>query len=158
MQHATLVLPLFLLLGCAPAPGSPDKKTPPPPDTSEFRYETSREVDFRLRLEVDGTPEGGVHVQVVDVIPFPEGGEPPTEGITGNLYYQGVCDANGLVRSILRLPAAITEVDVVVTRPGARGPYSVPEWRSIWGPFAPAARWTVDVTDLTDLNVSLQGS
>ena len=127
-----------------------------PETTSEvFDYSSSAEVELALNVTLDGLPGLGARVQIVDALPALAPGEIVEDVISGSLYWDGLVDSEGDANATLKLPTAVTHVDVIVQLVGARGPYTIEEYRAEWGPFAPSARWTLTREQLNGATIAL---
>ena len=159
MKHTTtntIIATALVLASCGGGGGTASTPAEPPaPADSTFAFETSNDVEASVRVTVDGEPREFAVVQIVDAMPHPGLGETIEDVTTGGFHFQGATDADGRITTSVVLPAATGDVDVVVLEPGTAGPYTVPEFRNQWGPFAPAARVTVSRTQLADLELEL---
>ena len=86
--------------------------------------------------------------------PSPPG--PPDAATAARAVARPLPDDPGRCESAIALPAHVEQVDVVVQHDGSRGSYTDEALRTLWGPFAPAARVTVTVGSLTDLVIELE--
>ena len=107
-----------------------------------------------IEVTLDGLPAEGAIVQVMDALRVSPGA-PIEESIGGCHHFTGRVQVDGFVRGELRLPSTTTEVDVVVTLPGATGPVDEAELLTLWGPFAPAARVHAAPNQLDSLTLAL---
>jgi hypothetical protein len=150
--HPLPLVALLLVASCGGGGGSaPPAASPVPAQPDVFQFSSSSEVELALTVTLDGAPAVGADVQVVEAIAEP--GLP-----AGAVLLAGSTGADGVCRGLIKLDSVHDEVDVVVQVPGADGPYTHPELRLEWGPFAPSARVTLALEDLDGATVALEGS
>ena len=140
--------------GGGTSPADPDPTPDTSPDTG-FAYETSNEISAKILVQRDGEPLAHAVVQVVSALTPPGPGELIEDRIEGELYFHGATDASGWFEAQLTLPTSVERVDVIVNDPTARGPYTFPELKALWGPFAPSARVAAAPADLEHLSLEL---
>lgn len=121
-----------------------------------FDYAATTIEALGVTVTLDGQPARNVSVTLVDALVEPTAEQTIEELTTGNVYYQGMTDAAGRVTAMVKIPTRFDAVDVIVSMPDAVGPYTVEALRTLWGPFAPAARVTVVRGFLADVNVGLR--
>ena len=153
---AFALAPLAGLVGCGSG-GSGGSGDPggSAPDSETFVYSTMESRELALTVAEGGDPVRGARVQVVGVLPRPAFDQTIEDVTTGEVFFRGVTDADGSARATLRFPSTVRSVDVIVDAEGLEGPYTVPEFRAEWGPFAPSSRTTRSIDVLEDLAVEL---
>ena len=125
----------------------------PPPGPAPFLFNSASTSDFAVTVTLSGSALPGASVQLRSTLD-------PTSTRTEELsapevYFSGVTNAQGRCTGLLRLPTELEELDVVVQQPGASGPYTHPELRAEWGPFAPSSRLTRSLDQLSAIQVAL---
>lgn len=122
-------------------------------ETAPFQFKTSEDVSLGITVQKAGIGLAGVTITIAAPLTAAalDGDQPSTEA-----WFTGGTDDTGRCESAIALPAHVEQVDVVVQHDGSRGNYTDEALRTLWGPFAPAARVTVTVGSLTDLVIELE--
>ena len=128
----------------------------PTPDTGDFAFESVLELDLGVTVRRSGQLAEGVVVTVVDPITAAADSLDSAALASAVVHGRGVTDEEGRVETTVAVPADRIAVDVIVEAPGARGPYSREDLRTLWGPMAPAARLTVGPGALASLTFDLE--
>ena len=118
------------LAGCAPVATGGDGGGQP-----DFLFATLLEREFTITVvDVDGTALAGMAVVVEDVF------DPTLSDDTENghrVYLSGVTDPQGRLSGVLRVPAQVRDIDVVVHDDAGRsGPWTDTALRTDLGDFA----------------------
>lgn len=138
--------------GCVQPEEEPVGATPP----AGFGFETSESVRLDLDLTLAGMPLEFASVQVASVLRAPEQDGGTEDQVDGQLFFDGFTDAAGRVSASLSVPTEYEELDLVVHRAGASGPYTDEGLRTHWGPLAPSSRVTVTRAGLASQTIDLQ--
>jgi len=154
------------------APGAESGPVPLTP----FQFKTSEDVTLSAQVLLDGQPLANAVVQVhgrsveplLEDPGFDEEGNPlPLEipdtyvgplsiDAGGGLLFIGATDGQGRLQAPIFAPTAIEWFDVVVTRNGATGPFTDPEWLAGAGPFNVTSRTTWSLSGLRNVRIELQ--
>ncbi len=121
-----------------------------------FSFETTEEIPVSLQVASRGTPIPLAKVTITNALPQPGEGQTIEDLITGNVYFQGMTDAEGRIDTTIQVPEKFGQLDVIVIKRGMTGPYSVEGFRELWGPFGPAARVTLSRHQMGDVSVDLE--
>lgn len=153
MKHRLLFCTAILgaLPACAPGGASSETQE----ERKPFDFQTMGIEDVQVRVLLDGQPAPGALVFLADSL-RPSSNGPGTTPVAAQHYLTLRADANGVAAAPLRLAATVDELDVVVSYPGAAGPYTHESLRSTWGPFAPASRTRVPRGRLDDVQIDLE--
>lgn len=138
------------LAGCSPTGGQADD------DVVAFQFDTTTEVELAVTVVADGRPVSGASVTICEPYAAAAYVEDSALEANGETIFQGGTGRDGVCRSRVSIPTRFAEVDVIVHRPGMRGPYSSESLRAKWGPFAPSARITMARSSLEALTVQLE--
>lgn len=122
----------------------------------DFTFETTEELDVDVQIATRGTPIPGAKITITNALPLPGEGQVIEDLITGNVYYQGLTDAEGRIQTKIRVPKKFGDLDVIVIKRGMTGPYAVEEFRELWGPFGPAARVRFGRSGLGNAQIELE--
>lgn len=144
------LLGLASFLAACSQPPAPE---PPPPP---FKFESADAQPVAVRVTLDGTGVPFAVVTLADVAPAPD--ESPSSGEDGGpaVYLQGATDPDGWIRADVRIPNRISALDVIVDKPGLRGPWTDETLREVAGPFAPGARLTVLRGSVESLEIAME--
>jgi len=139
---------LLLALGACKDPAS---DPPAPVEPAPFRYETTGADVIRISTREGASPIGRVLVIVRE-----ENGV-ADDGVTsqGDVLFQGLTGDDGSCTGRLVRPLALRKLQVTLQHPGYEGRYDDPSLLQNFGPFAPAAWFSVDPTELASLTVDL---
>lgn len=129
ITHSLFLVPvLAVATSCG---GSGDAKQPlQASDPIDFSFAVMVERPLGFTATLDGLPAQGVAVQVRE--------RPTTESLPG-VFLDAVTDRYGKIDTVLRVPEAVTDVELLVHFPGAEGPYSEEARRSADGITAVSA-------------------
>lgn len=121
---------------------------------SGFVYQSFQVMDLSGNITLDGQPVQGAQIALQTVL------EPPPPGgrldESGSAFYSGFSDQQGVWSASLRLPSDLSEVDVVIHLVGTKGEYTHEELRNLWGYFAPSARITMPLSELSNATIALE--
>lgn len=139
----------FLLAACSSGGGDGV------PHKGPFDHSLTNDVEFGVRVTLDGAACAFARVQVTSLGRTKPGDNGPAPGPPDALYLSGLTDEDGFLHAAMRLPEVVREVAVVVHVPGASGAYTDPALAAAWGPFAPSSRIHSPVTSLSQVELAL---
>lgn len=153
MKPLAVPIAIALAVGCNAPATSPPTTPPAPTPTStssaeapRFDHALVRAAPVSLQVTAGGAPLARVRVTL-------RAAARENEFAPGVLY-QGLTDGDGRVRANLSLRSDQTEVEMVLQKPGFRGPYDDETLRSQHGVFAPSSWRTVAVSALATMSVA----
>lgn len=118
--------------------------------TDAFDFSSYERVPLVLTLQTpDGSPLAHARVTIADR--WVRRSRVHTQGRT---FLTALSDEQGQVDTQVQVPRGTRLVDVIVSLPGYRGPYTLSQLRRAWGPFAPAARVTRPIAKLAALTLT----
>ncbi|MGE0142768.1 MAG: hypothetical protein AB7T19_05700 [Planctomycetota bacterium] len=118
-----------------------------------FQFRTAEDITIGVVVQKNGAPVSGATVSLVATR---TASTAVTDTESGAQWFSGGTDDSGRCDASVAIPASIETVDVVVEHQGSRGSYTDEGLRTLWGPFAPAARVTVGVSALGNLVIQLE--
>jgi hypothetical protein len=92
---------------------------------------------------------------VLAVVPALQQGQSIEDVTSGEVFFKGLTDSQGVAQGSLSIPSRMTVVDVVVDVAGTTGLYTVESYRTLWGPFSPSSRQTFATNELDSVTVDL---
>ena len=119
--------------------------------SDDFDFSSYENVPLVLFVQApDGSPVAHARVTVTD-----RWVRRSTQHSQGDTYLTALTDDQGQIDAEVRVPRGTRLVDVVVSMPGYRGPYTLSQLRREWGAFAPASRTTRKLDQLSALTITL---
>lgn len=119
--------------------------------------------DWSIDLTVldEGAPAAGVQVQLRATLQSPT--ELPEAGMDSwertptrtAMVWRGRTSQDGRLHATLPFPATVMHVELLLTAPGRRGPYTDEDIRDELGTFAPASLLSVNRRELRDMTLRL---
>lgn len=137
------MLSAALLAAC-----SHDGAAPPPAEEPvPFRFETTRADTIDLRVTSAQQPLPRVFVVLRE--------RTQPEGSAGAVLFEGITDNEGRCQGRLARPLALERVQMTLLAPGYEGRFDDPTLRTMYGPMAPAAWFSLAPGELANLSLDL---